>query len=466
MGSSPVTATTLLLSGLRSFFDALLAEARPSAVPGIVVGLSGGIDSTALLFGLKALEGELGLAVSAAHLDHGLDLDSRARQQHCAALAARLAVPFASERLPVPALRRAGESLEAAGRRLRYEFLERVRRERSADYIATAHHLDDQAETVLLRLLFGSGLEGLAAILAVRGPVLRPLLGRRRTELEAAIRELGLPPAEDPSNRDTSLARNRIRHLLLPSLLGEDAALPPRLAALAAGAARLNRALAAELRRRLRPVRRGAAWGIELGGLLTLPAVLQPWALSLLNRQAGVPHPPSQEARAELARQLGAGSLVGCDCGGGWRWEVRRGRLELLPGGTPEPAFFYTLRVPGEVELVELGMRVRLSEARFAAWMLRPEPTRAGLALPLVAGDTVELRSRRPGDRVQPFGSSHRVRLKDLLINRGVPRRERGRLPLLVVDGTLCWVPGVTIAEPCRVLEGARVWVAELLPAR
>jgi tRNA(Ile)-lysidine synthase len=133
----------------------------------------------------------------------------------------------------------------------------------------------------------------------------------------------------------------------------------------------------------------------------------------------------------------------------------------------PATGFSYILTVPGEVEVRELGLVLRLRPAAPAAWMYRGAPDRAGLSLDLAAGDRVTVRSRRPGDRLRPLGAAGSRRLKQVLIDRRVPRSRRDRLPLLVVGTEVAWVPGVTVAEACRLPRepstGATVWVAELV---
>src|SRR6185295_6157072 len=161
MGSSPVTATTPSQSmDISPALEAFFQHAAPlEPGDGIVVAFSGGADSTALLWGMSRLAARRGLRLHAAHLDHALDAGSAARAAAAAHLAARLGVPLIHERSDVLAGRRTAESAEAAARRARYDFLERTRRRLAARYVATGHHRDDQAETVPLRLLFGSGLE-------------------------------------------------------------------------------------------------------------------------------------------------------------------------------------------------------------------------------------------------------------------------------------------------------------------
>jgi tRNA(Ile)-lysidine synthase len=458
-----------LLQALETFFRPPLPLGPGD---GLIAAFSGGADSTALLWGLTRLAAHRGARLLAAHLDHGLDPGSAGRAAAAAATAARLGVPFVAERRSVAALRRPGESREAAARRVRYGFLEDVRRAHGFLYVATGHHRDDQAETVLLRLLFGSGVEGLAGIRPVHGAVVRPLLGVPRAALRAAVAAAGLTAAEDPTNAGLETPRNRVRHGLLPALAQQEAEpdLGARLARLAAGARRagaaLERRLAAELR--LRELAGGGA-AVERRGLAALPAPLLPLALAALHRRAGAPYPAGGPARAELARQWsvsGGGAAV--DCGGGWRWEADGDLLALRRAANAEraPDFTYTLEVPGELEIPELAVRVGLHLRPVEPWMFAGAPHRAGLALPLAPGDRVTVRNRRPGDRLCPLGSGGSRRLKEVLVDRRVPRARRARLPLLCVGDRIAWVPGVTIDQRFRIRTEAAAWVATLTSTR
>jgi tRNA(Ile)-lysidine synthase len=452
---------------LEDFFQ---REAPLDPGDGIVVAFSGGPDSSALLWGLSRLPSGRQAAIVAAHLDHGLDGGSSARAAEAARLAERLAVPLIAERRDVPRLRRSGESREAAARRLRYDFLEQVRRQVGARYVATAHHRDDQAETVLLRILFGSGIAGLSAIQPRQGTVVRPLLELPRADLAhvAAAALAPLRAALDPTNADLRSPRNRIRHLLRPALGAADPEVVSRLAALAAAARRAAISLDRRVLGAACASGSAADAAIDRGRFACLPAPLAPFALSALHRRAGAPHPPGRTAQAELLRQLDRGGHVGCDCGGGWRWQVEGNLLTLRqsPATPRSPCpFTYTLEIPGELEVPELAIRIRLSRRPVAPWMLRGAAGAAVLALPLRDGDRVTVRNRRPGDRLRPLGSAGSRLLKEILIDRHVPREQRERLPLLCVGEHIAWVPGVTIDHRFRIAGQTVAWVAEVVPA-
>jgi tRNA(Ile)-lysidine synthase len=198
---------------------ALRAAGRPARGEALVVGLSGGADSVALLDALALLRGPRGFRLVAAHLDHGLRPSSSDDAAFCRALCERLGVPLRTGHADVRArAARDGHGLEAAGRRERYAFLRRVLREEAAAAVAVAHTRDDQAETLLLRLLRGAGASGLAAMRPRRGRLLRPMLGISRADVLAHLRARSLEWREDPSNADPVHLRNRVRHELLPYL--------------------------------------------------------------------------------------------------------------------------------------------------------------------------------------------------------------------------------------------------------
>lgn len=215
-GSIPATATTLIPPGAH-----------------VLAAVSGGSDSTALLL---ALHGS-GVRVTAAHYDHALRPGSEADARHVAELCGSLGVPLIAERRTQAPAR---GSRQAAARRLRYEFLDRVRGRAGAELVALGHTADDVVEGVVLHLLRGCGLAGMRGMPARRGYWVRPLLGAWRADLRAALRASGIGWLEDPSNQDARYARSRVRHELLPRLERDRPGLTLRLRAAAARAAELH----------------------------------------------------------------------------------------------------------------------------------------------------------------------------------------------------------------------------------
>lgn len=466
-----------ILSALEAFFRDLRDEVPLDPGDGLIVAFSGGPDSTALLLGLARLAGAggrlRGCRLTAAHLDHGMDPGSAQRARAAARLAGGLGVAFVTERREVVRL---GESPEAAARRVRYRFLEEVRARTGARWIATAHHRDDQAETVLLRLMFGSGLEGLGGIRPVHGTVVRPLLDVPRRDLLASLGVL--EAVQDPTNEEMGTPRNRVRRDLLPALdggspsheAGEGATahpcleVGPLLARVATRARCASARIERKLSEHLEVQETAGGIAVERAALERLADALHPFALAWLHRRAGAPWPAGSAARSELLRQLGQGR-AGCDCGGGWRWEAR-GELLLLRRRPAEEGrvadFSYTLEIPGAVEIPEIALRVGLSRRPVEPWMLSGSPRCAALALPLAEGGRVTVRNRRPGDRIRPLGAGGRRKLKELLIDRRVPRRERDRLPLICVEERIAWVPGVTIDQRFRIAGEKTAWLAQI----
>ena len=431
----------------------------------LLVAFSGGADSMALLAGLCAMAPAAGVRVAAAHVDHRLDSASTARAEAAERASARLGLPLIVVTRNVGTLRSPSESLEMAARRIRYRELEAIADSIEARYLATAHQLDDQAETLLLRLAAGHDLRALSGIPARRGRIVRPLLTLPRRQLIEFARERALGWLEDPTNRDLRTPRNRIRHLLLPTLERRHPGIGLQLARLAQAAQRANARLAAELDARICPRRRGSTVLAARHTLERLPESLVPDAVVHLLRTAGGHRRPSKSALGHVRELLATRAPIGVDLGAGWRIEdVRGGEFRIFRVPDPTPDFAYNLGVPGEIRLGEIASTLRLRSGSQEPWMFRGDRLRAGLSLTLEPGEELTVRNRRPGDRVHPFRRSSRHKLKDLLIEHEIPKHERDRLPLLCQGERILWVPGVTIDHEARVRDDSNVWVAEIIP--
>ena len=285
----------------------------------VLVGCSGGADSTALLHVLHRLRNELGVTLCAASIDHGLRPESAGEVRQVGELAASLGVPFVPGRVDVPT---DGASLQARARALRYQALRDIAASQSASCIAVGHTRDDQAETVLSRLLRGSGVRGLSGIEARRADgVIRPLIDCRREEVRAYVVERGVPFFDDPSNHQRAFERVRIRHEVLPVLQSEDARIVEHLAELSDEAAELS-AFLDEATPDLPP---DGARTIAIETLSRLAPPLQiRWIRAWIARESGLT--PSRRHMGELGRLLtGAGEVL---LGSGW--SVRRESDGLL----------------------------------------------------------------------------------------------------------------------------------------
>ncbi len=408
----------------------------------VLVGVSGGADSVALLHALRALKPRLGLGLHVLHVHHGLRPEADSEAAFVEDLGRRWDIPVRVERVLVA--HEPGQSLEAQARAQRYGAFRRWAAALGASRVALGHTADDQAETVLMRLLEGAGPRGLAGIPPVRGLFIRPLIETRRREIEAELRRSGLTWVEDPSNRDPKFLRNRIRHDLLPFLA---AAYNPQIAEALCRAAALVRGLVSEVEGlaageldRLAEADDGGL-ALSRAALRALPAGIGEEVLRQALHRLGEGRPLRAWAQRALRRALEPASPAPLRLGRVWL-EVSgdRIRFSLRPARALREA---VLHVPGSLLLPEAGLSLVVREFDRPDFYTPPTDRwtvafdRAGLP------DTLSVRSRRRGDRFHPFGAPGAKRLKAFLIDAKIPRWHRDRLPLLVADGEIAWVVGV-----------------------
>ncbi len=452
----------------------LRQECRVGTGPGgdarrVAIAVSGGPDSVALTWILHALAAGDGPDIAGLiHVNHQLrGAESDADEAFCRALAARLDLPIAVLRVDVAALARERRvSLEVAARDARYAFFDTAAAALNADEVATGHTMDDQAETVLLRLLRGAGTRGLSGIRVRRGRFIRPLLHARRADLRTYLDACGETWRDDASNADEAILRNRIRHTLMPVVAdiapGAVRALA-RLAALAQDdeAALMEAAIkdlpALVLSKEIAPARRTI--DIDGAALSLMPPAL---ARRVIRALAGELAPGSMltarhlEAVCRLAASdepEGHADLPGLIA------EKRGDRLSLaeaVPAGEPDagPSAWPARRldVPGVVVLPEAGVAIEVR----AAVENEGDWSRLGASKAAIRAGAVRLplsvRNRRPGDRFRPLGAPGSRKLQDVLVDRKVPRFRRDRVPIVVdADGNIVWVAGVAVAHGCRV---------------
>lgn len=441
----------------------------------VVVGVSGGPDSLALLDVLARLRDAFGVSLVAAHLNHGLRADAAADLNAVRRVAGGLGVPVRADRAELGPWR-GGGSLQAAARRARYRFFREVAAAEGAGVLALGHQLDDQAETVLLRLLRGAGPDGLAGIAPVRRErksglrVVRPLIDVPRADVEAYCAARDLRPVADPSNLRPVFLRNRIRLELLP-LLERDYAvnLRPRLARLAAALRADREVLEDQAARALEGLVRRRAPGLvaldaaALAGLepaVARRAVRQALEALFAGDGAGddpeAPPEPAVESALELARAAGQGDVPARALAGGMTGRVAGGALWLERARQAPGGYCRRLEVPGAVEVPEAGVTIsaRLSSVFDLGGL---DGIRAG-DLAAVDYNKVTLplwvRNRRPGDRFRPLGLGGHKKLKDFFIAEGVPRPWRDRLPLVAAgpsgEDRIVWVAGHRIDDSAR----------------
>ena len=437
------------------------------------MALSGGPDSVALAWLLRDLERRSAWRVAGLiHVHHGLrGIEADADEAFCRGLAARMDLPVHVTHVDAGQLARDRRvSIEVAGRQARYAAFETAAAALGATSVATGHTLDDQAETVLLRLLRGAGPRGLSAIRPKLGPYVRPLIDCRRAAILAYLGSRHESFREDASNQDLSIPRNRLRQTLLPVLRdswpGAVVALA-RFAELAADDEACLMALANEAGARVDDAEGRVA--LDLGVLGALPTALGRRVIrGAIEAAGGVPTFRDVEAVSRLARadkkesRLDLRALTVRRVGQGLRFDRAGGPLTESESvtGTRQP-----LSVPGEVTLAETGLTIRASLQPRAD--LAARPSSAGPIAILQADalpQPLAVRYRRPGDRLRPLGAPGTRKLQDWFVDRKVPRPDRDRIPLVVDEhDRIVWVAGFTIAHEYRVTAPAEgVVVLEL----
>jgi tRNA(Ile)-lysidine synthase len=420
---------TTLLERFRAHLDVAGLFREPGTA---IVAVSGGPDSVALLDLLHAVAAERSLALVVAHADHGIQAASRSVGQAVRGLAERYGLPF-----EVAELQLGPDASETVARRARYAWLREVQRRRAARYLVTAHHQDDQVETVLLRVLRGSAPAGLAGIpMRGRGGLVRPLLAFTRAELAAHIVERGLPAHQDPANRDPRHLRSWIRLELLPLIERRHGpASRADLLRLARAAAEERRAwgrvleLVPELGLRREP----HGFAVARQSLARYDSALSVALLRAAARQVGLVLGPARAHR--LVRLASGASGRQLPLGAGWIAEVAFGELRVYRGfeGATEQVVARSARG----DAVFGGFRV--------AWRPEPAPQRVERAgwTTWIAGTGWELRAPRAGDRVLPLGGVGHRAVRRLLMEARVPRSKRWQYPVVVRGETILWVPGV-----------------------
>lgn len=419
-----------------------LERLLPGAASGrLIVAFSGGLDSTVLLHALVAATRERpGFIVSAVHIDHQLHPDSQRWNEHCAEVARSLGVEYRSERVLVDG---ASVGVEAAAREARYGALKAGMR--AGDCLLTAHHADDQLETVLLALMRGAGVAGLAGMPACQsfGPGwhVRPLLEFTRAQLQAWGEERGLSWLSDPSNEGRRFDRNYLRHEVIPSLRrrwpAASAAAVRSAAHLAEAGMILGELGAADVA----SASIGRCLRVEL--LAALPAERRRNALRLWLKARGARMPSTRKLhsleRDMIAAQPDRSPRVAWD-----GFEVRRHRGLLYASPVrermPDTPMLWDPSAPLELP-AGLG-RLRAEPSRgsgFSAWKWRPQ---------------IEVRFRGGGEQLKVAGRSHHHKVKKLLQSAGVLPWWRDRIPMLYVHGELAAVGDLWMADAFAARDG------------
>jgi tRNA(Ile)-lysidine synthase len=452
----------------------------------LLVAVSGGPDSVALLRALFRLAAEYQLRLTAAHLNHGLRGDeAKKEQQFVSHLCAGLGITCFCKAIDIHMLRAgSGKSIEEIGREERYRFLIETAETCGARKIATGHHRDDQAETVLINLIRGSGPKGLKGIRPIRdGRIIRPLLNVSRTEILAFLNREGLAYVVDSSNLNPIFLRNRVRNELIPELTTRfNPRIVEGLCHLAEIVRREDNYLQATVRQILQQ------WGVVLGAAETslpiarfreLHEAMQGRIIKYLLEAAspsgngiGYRHieavlrilRPSSRRRASLhlpclicVDRDGDALRIRRECSRQVRREARNEKTG--------PSFYsYPVEVPGMVHLNAIGRDIRFDVIDKPGFQeMKDQPGVAFMDFERIAPPLI-LRNHRPGDRIEPLGMSGIKKVKSYFIDSKIPYRLRNRIPLLVDDRSVVWIAGERISDRVKVTERTkRVLTAEMV---
>ena len=417
----------------------------------VIVGYSGGADSTCLLHLLKSL----GYDIVAAHLHHGQRPDADKELNLCEAFCSELGVPFVSGKADVPKMSKDLKiGIEEAGRLARYNFLEQAYRRLECELIATAHTRTDHVETVLLNLTRGTGPQGLAGIPARRQNIVRPLLPFSRSDTTLYCKNNGLWYHDDPGNEDVDFSRVRVRHLVAPEL----AVINPNFEEAIARCAKivdeedrfLNGAAAAALEQSevtlndaLSFLTRDLELAFDKSKLLSLPPVLFKRAVRLAFQSLGASIDFAHTEFIAENVQDNSGSITAEGGEVVCEWKEGIVHFRVL---RPTTTFRFGITIPGETESNEFGWKItaRVSKPNGA------QQTRTGLTVELpkdqVHGE-LYFRSCQTGDSMQPLGFDGTRKLSDLLSEAGLTPAARVRLPLICDFLGPIWAPGVCFSN-------------------
>ncbi|MYB92492.1 tRNA lysidine(34) synthetase TilS [Candidatus Poribacteria bacterium] len=445
----------------------------------VLVAVSGGADSLALLYGLHALHTQLNCKLHVVHLNHCLrpdaDADTEFVQQH----AARLELPCTIQRAEVPRLVKEWKlSVEAVGRKARYQFYESVCMEVSATKVALGHHQDDSTETVLMNLIRGSGAAGLKGIAPVRDiKFIRPLVGSTRQQIEAFLTSIEITPRQDTTNTDVNYLRNRIRHELIPQLARDY---NPNIKT---GLSRTADVLGTESEY-LDTVARKAFETCRIQGTqknVVLDRVkFRQYHIALQRRmlRQSVSEMLGDMndlyfAHCEAMLNLVEGDAPNTGLALPNDLRFRRAYQQLIFERKPVEieSFAYPVTTVGKTSIAILNTEITaelgdvespgtlaLPDGKFEA-IFDYDTLRKVFAKPSSETLPLTVRNRQQGDRFQPYGMRGTKKIKDFLIDAKVPRSERNSIPLLVCGDEILWVIGYTTSDTFKIKSDTRQYL-------
>lgn len=431
----------------------------------VVLAVSGGPDSLCLFDLFRTIASEKNLNLVVAHLNHCLRPEGAIEAETVRKMAGQHGLPCEVAAVDVALLKKErGIGEEEAGRLARYRHFYEVACRYEAGVVATAHHRDDLAETVLLNIIRGTGVDGLAGILPRRSwrglRLIRPLLSIRRSEIEEYCRVNHFSPFTDSSNLQPFYKRNKVRLELIPYLEEQyNPAIKESLAGLGELAARdrsLLQPLARQYFKRLARVEKGKI-RLHIKKLAALPVALQGRILFYTLKRL-VPGGRLSRLHVEQLLQLLKKKKMGLQLTLPERCQAVLGRKELIICRRSGRAISFeprVLPVPGRLELPGCGI-IEASLAAVDGLKWPPQKDQAFLDYELLPTEPLIVRTRRPGDRFYPQGAPGEKKLKDFLIDQKTDASLRDRIPLVTVGDQIIWVTGMRIAHPFRITAQTR----------
>lgn len=427
----------------------------------VIVAVSGGPDSVALLHILNRIKEEYNLHLRVAHLNHLLRDEAHIEAEFVRELAERLNLDFSYREIDISKLAKDENiNIEIAGRKARYTFLSKVAEENEAQKIAMGHTADDQAETVLMRLLRGAGIEGLKGIPPIRGMIIRPLIEINREEILKFLRQNGFEWKIDISNQSSLFLRNRIRCDLLPKIERDynyrfrDSLL--KLAEICREEDTFVSNLAMKKLKSSIIEHNSDGISLDKKKITSLPVVLRKKVFRHILKMMWSGLERIQYAHLEgieniLKNQESSELILPHDT----KFIITDGTIYIKSGAhetkTESKYFEYEISNPGEFMIPEINMKIIVSLDRIDDIKLNyNDKNRAFFDADKISFSLI-VRGRKPGDRFQPYGMKGSKKIKELMIDEKIPYKRRGAIPIFESKNEIIWIGGIRRAEIARI---------------
>ncbi|MCL2838330.1 MAG: tRNA lysidine(34) synthetase TilS [Oscillospiraceae bacterium] len=422
----------------------------------VLVGVSGGADSVCLLYVLHDLRDELNIKLSVAHLNHGLrGADADNDERFVAELCNRLGIKFYSKKVD---LLSDNDTVESAGRRARYKFFADLKRAHKFDKIATAHHMDDQAETVIMRIMRGTGISGLGGIQYIRDDgVIRPLLDVSRKEIEEYLRANNIDYRTDSTNSDTEFTRNRIRTELFPYL---EASFNPnikealcRLVTTAGEDGAFLENYARRLYKRLKnPLPQSEPICLHISSILMVGKPILARLIRIAAEDALGYFPQLENKHIDdILALAGAGkSGSSLDLPHDLRVTVNYDWLTFSKQSEVQMfgAFYLEIEPNGVYEIKKYGVRITARQIAYADYT--PEKYDTFVDADKLAGRKLHLRKRQDGDKMAVYADGRTKKVNDIFTDMKIARHHRDRQLILATNDEVIAILGVRVSEKYR----------------